>query len=121
MKICFHTNFQIFIFFFLRGKSSKGKGTKFMRETACEGEERRGTRSPSSRSFRAFHAPKISFSFPLERQKRVGKKEKVPKSGIKKNVFTRNFEILVKRSHYFNSIFVLFLACQCSCFKKRLE
>ena len=30
------------------------------------------------------------------------------------NVFTRNIEILVKPFHYFNSIFVIFLSCQCS-------
>ena len=35
-------------------------------------------------------------------------------SGKKINVFTRNIEILVKPFHYFNSIFVIFLSCQCS-------
>ena len=54
----------------IRGKRSKGRGREFKSETAREGEARRGTSSPPSFLARPLHAssaPKISFSFPLER------------------------------------------------------
>ena len=57
----------------IHGKRSKGRGREFKSETAREGEARRGTSSPSSfleGPLHASRAPKISFSFPLERLSR---------------------------------------------------
>ena len=71
------------------------------------GEER--VLPPSSRALRASHAPKILFPFPWKVCQNFSQTV-----GNKWKVFTRNIEIFVKPPHYFNSIFVTFLSCQCS-------
>ena len=60
----------------------------------------------------ASHAPiiyplSLPFGTPVTQAKLFLKQLK------KRNVFTRNIEILLKPSHYLNSIFIIFLSCQC--------
>ena len=68
-----------------------------------EGEEHFPLSVLSRAPLSASQAPKTSLPFLF------------PTEGKEEYVFSRNIEILVnKPSHYLDSIFVIFLACQCS-------
>ena len=73
----------------MRGRRSKEKGRGFRRETAREGVLLTHLKHPFP-----------SLPFPSEC---------LPQRKKKRNVFTRNIEILVKPSYYLNGIFVIFL------------
>ena len=87
---------------------SKGKGSEIRRETAREGEGRRGV-SPFLLPRAPFVLPTRPYplSLPFDRLS-------LKQWGKEWNVFTCNVEILVKPSHYVYSTFVICLSCQCS-------
>ena len=75
----------------MRGRRSKEKGRGFRRETAREGVLLTHLKHP----FPSLPFPSLPSAYHSEKKKR--------------NVFTRNIEILVKPSYYLNVIFVIFL------------
>ena len=96
----------------------KGREGNFMGETPREGEGRIGTRSPSSFLARpsCFSRAQNPLSLPFGTPVTLARLS-LRQWEKKWNVCSRNIEILVKPSRYFNSTFVIFLSCQCSLFQ----
>ena len=83
----------------MRGRRSKETGRGFRRETAREGVLLTHLKHPF---------PSLPFRVPATAKK-------------KKNVFTRNIEILVKPSYYLNGIFVYISCGSAVCFEMSLK